>query len=236
MANLGAAGQGAVAGAGAGAALGPWGAAVGGLLGGLGGLLSPDKEAEAAAILAALNPEAGSMAAEDPAARQHIMGALEYLYNQGQAGGMDPQSRAALAQAQAQTGAAEQGARGALQQNALTRGVGGSGVEFLGTLANQQGAATRNASAGVQAAGDARTRAMQAMYQSANGYGDVRGQDLARENAKKQLDMFNANQRTKKAAMLTGQYNAGADQQRNNIAGLGEGIGALTSYFKPGGK
>lgn len=236
MANLGAAGQGAVAGAGAGAALGPWGAVAGGAIGGLLGLFSPDKEAEAMRILAGLDPEAGAMAAEDPAARAKIMGALEYLYNSGQAGGMDPQSRAALAQAQAQTGAAEQGARGALQQNAAARGVGGSGVEFLGTLANQQGAAQRNALSGVQAAGDARTRALQSMYQASSGYGDVRGQDLSRESAKKQLDMFNANQRVKKAAMMTGQYNGQADQQRNDIAGMGEGIGALTSYFKSGSK
>lgn len=234
MANLGAAGQGAIAGAGAGAALGPWGALAGGVLGGLGGLFGDDNDAEAMRILQALDPEAGQLAAEDPEARRRILGALEYLYNQGAAGGMDPQSRAALAQAQSQTAAAEQGARGALQQNAAARGVGGSGVEFLGTLANQQGAAQRNALAGVNAAGDARTRAMQAMYQAANGYGDVRGQDLAREQAKKQLDMFNAAQRTKKAAMLAGQYGDQAQQQRNNIAGLGEGLGALTTYFKPG--
>jgi hypothetical protein len=169
---------------------------------------------------------------EDPAARQKMMGALEYLYNQGAQGGMDPQSRAALAQAQTQTAAAEQGARGALTQNAAARGVGGSGVEFLGTLANQQGAASRNALAGTQAAGDARTRALQAMHSAAGVGGQIRGDDSRKLEAANRLQMFNREQQMRKAQLVAGVNSDEAQRKAEFGAGMGSGLGALAGYFK----
>lgn len=169
---------------------------------------------------------------EDPAARNKMLGALEYLYNSGQQGGMDPQSRAAIANAQLQTGAAEQGARGAIQQNAAMRGMGGSGVELLGTLANQQGAAQRNAIAGVNAAGDARTRALQAMHSAAGVGSQIRGDDARKFEAANRLQQFNRQQQMDKAAMLAGQYAGQAKQDANMGAGVGAGLGALYGYFK----
>jgi hypothetical protein len=207
------------------------GQAAGGLIGSLFG--SGDNEAALRAIQGidtSLIPNAYDQ--EDPAARQKMLGALEYLYNQGAAGGMDPQSRAALAQAQAQTGAAEQGARGALQQNAAARGVGGSGVEFLGTLANQQGAAQRNALAGVQAVGDARTRALQAMHSAAGVGGQIRGDDSRKLEAANRLQMFNRDQQMRKAQLLAGAHDDEAQRKAQLGAGVGSGLGALTGYFK----
>jgi hypothetical protein len=230
MPNWGAAGQGAIAGAGAGSALGPWGAAAGGVLGGLGGLFSSDNNAAAMRALAGTNVEAAGLNPEDPNLKKRQLEALQMMWETAKQGGMDPQAKAALQQAQASSAAAERGARGAIVQNAQARGLGGSGVELGASLANQQGAATRNSLAGTQAAGDARTRALQAMYQTQQGTGQVRGEDLNAAQAKSQVEQFNARQRLQKAGMLAGQYGQQNEQQQGNIAGLGAGIGSVLSY------
>lgn len=230
MPNWAGAGQGAVAGAGAGAALGPWGAAGGAVIGGLGGLFSGDDQDEVMRRLAAINEQANALDSPDPAVRKRQLEALQLMWESAKAGGMDPQSKAALQQAQASSAAAERGARGAIVQNAQARGVGGSGVEFGAALANQQGAAQRNSMAGTAAAGDARTRALQAMYQTASGSGQARGQDLSAAQAKSQVEQFNARQRLQKGLAMTGQGNVDAQQNRQDIAGLGAGAGALIDY------
>ena len=230
MANWGGAGQGAVSGAGAGAALGPWGAAAGGFLGGLGGLFGGNGNAAALRALQAVNEQAPDLANEDPQLKKRQLEALQQMWQTAQQGGMDPQAKAALQQAQASSAAAERGARGAIVQNAQARGVGGSGAELEASLANQQGAAQRNALAGGQAAGDARTRALQAMMNTQTGTGQVRGQDLSAAQARSQVEQFNARQRLSKVGMLAGQQNTMGAQQRNNIAGLGAGAGAIVNY------
>jgi hypothetical protein len=228
MANWGAAGLGAVSGAGAGAALGPWGAGIGGVIGGLGGLFSSDNEAAAMRALAGVNEQADPLAPEDPELKKRQLEALQMMWDTAKQGGMDPQAKAALQQAQASSAAAERGARGAIVQNAQARGVGGSGVELGAALANQQGSAQRLA--GGQAAGDARTRALQAMMNTQQGTGQVRGQDLSAAQARSQVEQFNARQRLDKGAMLAGRYDKQGAQQRNNIAGLGTGVGAIAGY------
>jgi hypothetical protein len=227
MANWGAAGLGAVSGAGAGAALGPWGAGIGGVIGGLGGLFSSDNEAAAMRALAGVNEQADPLAPEDPELKKRQLEALQMMWETAKQGGMDPQAKAALQQAQASSAAAERGARGAIVQNAQARGVGGSGVELGAALANQQGSAQRNALAGGQAAGDARTRALQAMMQTQTGTGQVRGEDLGAAQARSQVEQFNAQQRLRKGALIAGRNVGDAGQQRNDIAGFGTGVGAV---------
>lgn len=197
----------------------------------LGYLFSQGDRSRAMDALRNLQESADQMAPEDSRLKKQQMAALEEMYRIAMAGGMDPQSRAALLQAQNQTAAAERGARGAIVQNAQARGVGGSGVEFGASLANQQGAATRGSLAGTNAAGDARMRALQAMSGSQQGYGQVRGQDLDVERARKQVEMFNAAQRLKKAGMLSGAYSDRADQTQGMFAGVGKGAGALAGFL-----
>jgi hypothetical protein len=230
MPNYGAAGQGAISGAGAGSALGPWGAAAGGIIGGLGGLFSGDNDAAAMRALQQVNEQAPGLDNQDPELKKRQLEALQMMWETAKAGGMDPQAKAALQQAQASSAAAERGARGAIVQNAQARGLGGSGAELAASLANQQGSAQRNALAGGQAAGDARTRALQAMMQTQQGTGQVRGQDLNESQARSQIEQFNARQRLQKAGMVTGQYGQQGQQQRGNIAGLGAGAGAILDF------
>ena len=99
-------------------------------------------------------------------------------------------------------------------------------MEFLASLGNQQGAAERNSMAGTQAAGDARTRALQAMSASQGGYGQVRGQDLNAAQARSQVEQFNAQQRLRKAGALAGAYNDQADRTASMGGGLGTAVGA----------
>jgi hypothetical protein len=230
MPNWNAAGQGAISGAGAGAALGPWGAAAGGVIGGALGLFSPDNNAQAMAALQGANVEANPLGEEDPALKKRQLEALQMMWETAKAGGMDPQAKAALQEAQASSAAAEKGARGAIVQGAQARGQGASGVELMSSLANQQGSAQRNALAGGQAAGDARTRALQAMYQTQQGTGQVRGQDLNAAQARSQVEQFNARQRFAKAGAIAGRNIGEAQTQANTIAGLGTGAGAIIDY------
>lgn len=197
----------------------------------LGEMFGGDDRDAAMRAISGVNAEANPLKAEDPRLKKLQMQALEQMYATASQGGMDPQAKAALLQAQTQNAAAERGARGAITQNAQARGVGGSGVEYLSSLANQQGAASRNNLAGTQAAGDARTRALMAMQGTLSGGGSVRGSDLNYQNSKAAIDQFNAAQRLKKAAMMAGQYSDRADRTSSMGGGLGGAAGGLYGYL-----
>lgn len=192
----------------------------------LGEFLGGDGDKERRRILELLqgvDEQTGEVA---PDMRRNMSSAVDYLRNLYSEGGMDAQSRAALGQAQQANAAREQGARGAITQNAAMRGVGGSGTEIAAQLANQQGAANRNAMAGAQSAADARQRAIAALQGSASIAGGVRGQDSA-------LAQFNASQRLRKAGMMAGAYGDSAaaadragDQSRFDFGQLGGMLGA----------
>lgn len=208
----------------------------GGILGSMFGDDGDDERRRMLEILNGVNAETGEVA---PDMRRNMVSAVDYLRNLYSEGGMDPQARAALGEAQDSNAAAERMSRGAITQNAAMRGTGGSGVEIAAQLANQQGAANRNAASGTRAAADARTRAIGALQSSADIAGGVRGQDSA-------LAQFNAAQRLRKAGMQAGVYgdaaasqDAGAAAQRadwGNIGGfLGAGLSGLSSK-KPKGE
>jgi hypothetical protein len=214
-------------------------AALGQMAGGIAGAATgPDGDDERRRILAlleGLDVETGEVA---PEMRREQTTAIDYLRDLYSEGGMDPQARAALGEAQQSNAAQERMARGAIGQNAAMRGVGGSGVEVAAQLANQQGGANRNAQAGTRAAADARQRAIQALMGSANIAGSVRGQDST-------LAQFNAAQRTRKAGMQVDAYgneaaaqDAAGDERRYDWGQLGGFAGAavsgLSSKKKPG--
>ena len=92
--------------------------------------------------------------------------ALRRFQQIGLEGGLDPESRAAMAEAQGQASQYERGQRGALMQRAQERGgLGGGGLNAASLIAQQEGS-NRMAQAGTQAAGDARRRALQALQAS----------------------------------------------------------------------
>jgi len=164
-----------------------------GLYQGINPIVSAVKEEEVG-----LGPSAmeGVASEVDPSSRAAQVSALRSLMGIANEGGMDPQSRAALLQAQGAAARERAATTGALRQSFQSRGMGGGGMELaLATGAGQQ-AANANAMAGVQAAADARTRQLQALSQGAGLAGQVRGQDYSqaadRAGARDRVAEYNA--------------------------------------------
>lgn len=113
----------------------------------------------------------------DPTLRSTQLAALRDLMGMAEAGGFDPQSRAQLAQAQASAAQQQRAQEGALRQDFAGRGMAGGGSELALRAAAQQQAANANSMAGVQAAADARTRALASLQSGAALAGQVRNAD-----------------------------------------------------------
>lgn len=148
-----------------------------------------------------LGPSAmeGVVGEVDPATRSMQMQALRSLMGMGEAGGMDPQSRSDLMQSQAMAAREQRAQQGAIRNDFAARGRGGGGTELALRAAAGQQSANANAMAGVQAAGDARTRALQALASGAGLAGQVRGADYAqaadRAGARDRVAEYNARNR-----------------------------------------
>lgn len=181
-----------------------------------------------------LGPSAMEGIQGDPATRAAQMQALQQMMGVANEGGMDPVSRAQAYQAQADASGYEQGQRGAIAQNMAARGLRGSGNEYAALLAGQQGGANRAAQGGMQAASDARMRALQAMSQGSQMAGQLRGQDFGQDAAKAQakdaIARFNAmnSQQVADRNLANRQsisnHNAGLYQQDfQNRAGIASG-------------
>lgn len=147
--------------------------------------------------------------------------ALQRIIEMGSQGGLDAGSVLALEQAR-RAGAAQaaQGAA-AVQQGFARRGLGGAGEAVLAQQAQQAGA--QNASMqGLQAASDARSRALQALAQGGGMAQQAESADsqqaLARAAAMDRIAEFNARVRQD-----TNQFNAGQQQQEwQNRLGLAD--------------
>lgn len=128
-----------------------------------------------------LGPSAmeGVASSLDPTLRSTQLAALRDLMGVAEAGGFDAQSRAQLAQAQGAAAQQQRAQQGALRQDFAGRGMAGGGSELALRAAAQQQAANANSMAGVQAAADARTRALAALQSGASLAGQVRGADYA---------------------------------------------------------
>lgn len=132
----------------------------------------------------------------DPSTRAAQARALRTLMGVGAEGGMDPQSQAALLQAQAAAAREQRAAQGALRQSFASRGTGGGGLELGLSAAAGQQAANANAMAGAQAAADARARQLQALASGAGLAGQMRGADygqaMDRAGARDRVAEYNA--------------------------------------------
>lgn len=186
--------------------------------------------------------EAGPSAIENiavnPALQAAQMQALGALQGEAQAGGMTAQDRATQQQSMDATSQQERGQREAILQQAAARNQGGTGASLAAQLANQQGAAQRNAMQGTQQVADSRARAMQAMAGAGGLAGQIRGQQFGEQSniasAKDLINKFNAGQRLGKSqAILGGQqslgntYNAQGEAKKKEATGMGEALGGL---------
>ena len=146
-----------------------------------------------------LGPSAMEGIQGDPALRQAQLLALKKLQDVGNSDGMDAESRQALEQARQEAMRQNQADQQAILSGAAARGMRGSGMAMSAQLQAQQGSADRNALGNINAAGDARRRALQALAQSGQMAGDVRTQDFGEEAAKAKaadaIAAWNANTR-----------------------------------------
>ena len=132
----------------------------------------------------------------DPALRQAQMNALLKMQEIGDQGGLTATDRARLAQIQGETEAALRGQQGAIQQNLAARGLSGGMSEMVQRQIASQGAANRQAQAGLDVAAQAEQRALQAIMQSGQLGGQMEqqqfGQAAQKAAAQDAIARFNA--------------------------------------------
>jgi hypothetical protein len=132
----------------------------------------------------------------DPRLKEAQMSALAGMQDMAENKGLTAADKAQLADIALQEETAQRGSREAILQGARSRGVGGSGLEMLANLQNQQESASRSSQRDTQVAGMAQQRAMEALQNAGPMGGQMRGQAFGEESAKAQasdaIAKFNA--------------------------------------------
>jgi len=129
-------------------------------------------------------------------AQKEVLGDLQLIADEG---GLTAEDRSFLSQIASQERTQERGAREAILQGAAERGVGGSGLELQQQLIAQQESAGRQSERDLSVAAMAQKRKREALQQSAQLAGNIRGQEYGEQaqlaSARDAIDRFNlANQ------------------------------------------
>lgn len=122
----------------------------------------------------------------DPRLKAAQLKALASLQEIGDSKGLDLTSRAKYNEMQSQLAQQEQGQRGAIMQNMAARGMSGSGFDLAALLSNSQSQSQNASQQGMNMAAEAQQRALQAIMQSGELGGSIRGQDFYEQAAKAQ--------------------------------------------------
>ena len=135
----------------------------------------------------------------DPRLREAQMAALAGLQDVANNGGMSATDRARWNTMQSELNQNEQGQRGAIMQDMARRGQAGSGMELAAQLMNQQASAQRASQQGMDVKAQAEQRALEALMNSGNMAGSIRGQEFGEKSAAAQaqdaLNRFNVQTR-----------------------------------------
>lgn len=171
------------------------------------GSLSPE---QAQAILA--DPSAMNQITTDPGLKSAQMDALLGLQDISSSGGLTDMDQANLSRIKNQEDTAARGQREAILQNAQSRGLGGSGLELMSQMQNQQSAATRNSQRDMDVAGQAQERALQALMQGGSLAGQIQNQDFGQKaqiaQANDAISKFNTQNRQNVGLTNTAANNA----------------------------
>lgn len=162
----------------------------------------------------------------DPNLKRAQMDALAGLQEITDGGGMTAMDKANLSRIQNQENAAARGQREAILQNAQARGLGGSGLELMSQMQNQQDSATRASQRDLDVAGMAQQRALESLMQGGQLAGQIGTQDfnqqaqvaqandaIARFNAQNRQAQINQNVAARNTAQAA---NLGAKQEIAN--------------------
>lgn len=149
----------------------------------------------------------------DPALRGAEMDALRRLAQVADEGGLTLEDKANLADIERDAQSLEQSGQAAIRDRMRATGRGGSGSELAMMMQAGQSAADRAGRQGLQVAGMAQKRALQAMIQRGEMAGQMGARDFAQRAAAAQAadlrNRFNASSREKASY-----YNAGLPQQQ----------------------
>lgn len=168
------------------------------------------------------------------------LGALDEII---QGGGLNAQDKAALNKVQTDVSAADRGRRDAILQNSAARGMGGGGNELLAQLTSGQAASDRQNQSSMDVAGMAQQRALDAIMQSGQLAGNMRGQEFGEKSdvakAKDAINTFNAGLGTQNTqfnaanALQNAQTNRAANAATSmNQAGLNQQAGMTNAAAK----
>lgn len=178
-----------------------------------------------------LGPSAMEQVKASPELKQAQMNALLKLQQIGSEGGMTATDKARLAEIQGQTESALRGQEGAIMQNLAARGMGGGMSELVARQLAAQGAANRQAQAGLDVKAQAEQRALNAIMQSGQLGGQISQQDVAQQQAiaqaKDAISRFNiANLQDVQQRNIAARNQAQASnaQMAQNIAGQNVGL------------
>jgi hypothetical protein len=155
------------------------------------GILTPE-EAEAEL----LNSNAYDSMDLDSQGKEAQLAALRSLEEIGNEGGLTASDKAKLQAIKNEEQTAARGSREAILQNAAARGVGGSGLELMAQLQNDQDSATRASSRDLNVAAQAQERALQALQSAGQLGGNINQQQFGQQSqiadSKNEIAKFNA--------------------------------------------
>lgn len=173
-----------------------------------------------------LGPSKVANIQEDPALRQAQMGALTQMQGMAKSG-FSPQDYAALLQQTNSINSAAQAKQNQIIQDMQSRGLdarGSSGAELAARLAGAQGANNQQQQAGLDIAGQASQRALQAMSNAGQMSGQLRGQDfsnaMAKANAADAFRQFDVQNQLAQQTRNTAAQNAAQEYNLNNAQNI----------------
>jgi len=171
------------------------------------GILTPEQ-----ATAAIQEASAMENISQDPATRSAQMAALQGLQDITTSGGLTDIDQAKLNQIQQQENTAARGQREAIMQNMNQRGMGGSGMDIMAQLQNQQDSATRASSRGTEVAALAQQRALDALMNQGNLATNIGtqqfNQDASKAQAQDAIAQFNAANKQQTNLFNTGAKNS----------------------------
>lgn len=163
----------------------------------------------------------------DPRLKDSQTASLDALRDIANNGGMTAADEANLNRIQSEVASADRGRRDAIGQNMTARGMGGSGLELLEMLKSNQDATNRANQSGLDIAGMAEQRALDAMMNGGNLAGSIRGQDFDEQakvaEANDAINRFNATNSNQSS-----QFNAGTV---NNMGQFNAGNALKTNMY-----
>lgn len=146
-------------------------------------------------------------------------------------GGLTPADAAALGQIQSQADQSEQGKEGSILQDMQQRGEGGSGNELAARLSSAQSSAEGQRQAGLNVAGQASQRALQAMSQMGSLGGQIQNENFGEAASKAQaqdaINKYNAMNSQQVAGQNTNIGNAAQQynlQNTQNTSNMNTGV------------